>query len=250
MDDAYRKDLAYIHDAGYGDFSRDAAQLLLSEMDASGFQDGTVMDLGCGSGILAAEVSDAGYAAVGIDISDAFIRIARERAPGAEFRVDSFVSADLAPSVAITAIGEVFNYCFDETNGTEARQALFERVYDALVPGGLLLFDMAGPTRLGETNPQRYFREGSDWSIFAEAEINESNNVLTRHITSFRKVGELYRRDTETHRLLLVEPDEILESLRSIGFDAGSTASYGSESLIEGVAVFIARKPMEEAHQP
>jgi len=245
MDDAYKEDLAYIHDAGHGDFSRDAARLLLMQLDQAAFQDGTVMDLGCGSGILAAEVTDGGYKVVGIDISDAFIRIARERAPGAEFRVGSLVSADLAPSVAITATGEVFNYCFDETNGTKARVALFARVYDALVPGGLLLFDMAGPIRLGETNLRCYFSEGSDWAIFVEAEINEANNELTRRITSFRQVGEAYRRDSETHRLLFVEPDEILDSLRSIGCEARTTATYGSRPRLEGVAVFIASKPID-----
>jgi hypothetical protein len=59
--------------------------------------------------------------------------------------VGSFVSVDIPTSVAVTAIGEVLDYGFDTNNGSRARNEFFERSYNALVPGGLLLFDMAGP---------------------------------------------------------------------------------------------------------
>jgi hypothetical protein len=68
--------------------------------------------------------------------------------------------------------------------------------------------------------------------------------VLTRRITSFRQVNGTYRRDSEIHRLLLVEPDEVLESPRSSGFETRSLPSYGTESLPEGVVAFLARKPL------
>ena len=242
---AYREDLAYIHDAGHSAVSNAAAQRLVEELRGLGFRHGTVVDLGCGSGMLACVVSHAGYRVIGMDISDAMVAIARKRAPEAEFYVRSFVSADLPPCIAVTAIGEVLNYAFDERNGMQAREDLFRRAYEALAPGGLLMFDMAGSGRAASGN-QRTFVEGSDWAVLVEAELDETRHELTRRITSFRQVGTLYRRDTETHRLILVDPNEILQSLRSVGFQVQPLDGYSAERLPIGLAGFLSRKPVSD----
>jgi predicted TPR repeat methyltransferase len=80
-----------------------------------GFRHGIVVNFGYHSGILASIVSDSGCLDMGIDISNAMVAIARERAPEAEFYLRSFVSADLPACV------------FDERNGTQARGNLFRR---------------------------------------------------------------------------------------------------------------------------
>jgi SAM-dependent methyltransferase len=85
MDDFYGPELARIHHARFG-------------------------DLGCGSGILAGLVQDAGYQVLGIDISAEMIEIARRQAPGADLRVGSLYDVELpAGCVAVTAIGECVN---------------------------------------------------------------------------------------------------------------------------------------------
>ena len=76
----YSDDLAYIHDSGYGDFARGAAPALLRALRTSGFQSGLVVDLGCGSGIWAQRLLDAGYKVLGLDISPAMVRLARKKA--------------------------------------------------------------------------------------------------------------------------------------------------------------------------
>jgi SAM-dependent methyltransferase len=187
MENAYGTDLAYIHDAGYSDLARDAARRLVEELARIGCREGTVVDLGCGSGILARHVLQAGYGVVGVDVSDAMVALARERAPGATFHVGSFVSTDLPRCVAVTAIGEVLNYAFDPANDDRGRIGLFERVYRALVPGGLWLFDMAGPARAAPGQRHRTFAEGSDWAVLVETDVAAS--MLTRTITSVRQVA-------------------------------------------------------------
>jgi SAM-dependent methyltransferase len=92
-----------------------------------------------------AHLSEAGYFVTGIDVSDAMVAIAREHVPTAEFRVGSFVSADLRACVAVAAIGEVLNYAFDEGNDMRARDELFATAYQALVPNGLLILWPSGP---------------------------------------------------------------------------------------------------------
>ena len=95
MTDAYHDDLAAIHDAGYGHFARAAGPVLLGELRRRGVRDGLVIDLGCGSGILAAELTAAGYDVLGFDLSPAMIALARKRAPKARFRRQSLWAAEL-----------------------------------------------------------------------------------------------------------------------------------------------------------
>jgi SAM-dependent methyltransferase len=247
MERAYRENLAYIHDSGYGAIAIDAAQLLLASLSHDKLHQGMVVDLGCGGGTLARQAIDAGYAVMGIDISETFIRIARNRVPEADFRMESFVRAALPSCVAITAIGEVLNYSFDEQNGSQARDELFRRSFEALSPGGLLLFDMAVCEPTVSNSRRRTFREGPDWAVMTEVEVDNTARILTRRITSFRQVGTLYRRDAETHRLLLAEPGEILRALRSAGFQAQLLTTYGKEPLPDRAFVFLAHKPVYDA---
>jgi len=249
MQHTYRDDLAYIHDAGFGHLAASAASVVIEELRRVGALSGTMVDLGCGSGITSRLLCDAGYEVIGIDLSEPLLQIARERVPKAAFRMGSFAEAEIPPCVAVTAIGEVFNYTFDAANSAAVRARAFERIYAALLPGGLFVFDMAGPARAPSHSPQRTFAEGSDWAVLVETEADIDNNLLTRHITSFRKLGELYRRDFEIHQLQLVDPVKVVELLQRIGFVVQTLDCYGSLPLPQGLVGFLARKPAGVAAQ-
>jgi SAM-dependent methyltransferase len=237
---AYGTDLACIHDAGHGALARHAAIELLDQLRRAGHTRGTIVDLGCGSGILARAVVDAGYEVVGIDVSEAMIALARARVPTGTFTVRSFVSSDIPECVAVAAIGEVPNYTFDPGNDGRSRGDLFARVVRSLAPGGVFLFDVAGPDREQPGASRRTYATGPDWAILVETGVD--GDMLTREITTFRKTGELFRRDSETHRLTLLHPAEISDSLRNAGFDVQTTTAYGSLSLPDGLTAFLARK--------
>ncbi len=245
--DFYREDLAYIHDAGYAGVARDAADRLLRELAGAGLRDGTVADLGCGSGVLAQRVATAGYRLVGVDLSEAMVALARTRVPGGQFHVGSILSADLPHCVAVAAIGEVLNYCADPANDQPARDGFFQRAWEALVPGGCLLFDVAGPARAAAGGPHRTFAEGRDWAVLLETEANAAAGLLTRRITTFRQVGTLYRRSAEVHEMALLDPAAVLERVRALGFKAQAIPSYGPETLPPGVVAFLCRKPILNA---
>jgi hypothetical protein len=66
---------------------------------------------------------------------------------------------------------------------------------------------------------------------------------LTRRITTFRKVGEHYRRADEVHRLRLYRATDIAIELRRVGFRVRRTRSYGRYRLPRAHVAFIARKP-------
>src|SRR5262245_9847041 len=111
--DGYRDDLAYIHDAGFGSVARAAAEVLCEALKRQLAIRGTVVDLGCGSGILAEAVADAGYDILGVDLSESMVALARQRVPRGRFRVESLLNADFPRCVAVASVGECFNYLFD-----------------------------------------------------------------------------------------------------------------------------------------
>src|SRR4051794_25093950 len=76
MSSAYREDLAYIHDAGFGGIATSAAPVLRDALRRRGIVSGLVIDLGCGSGILSEAMSAAGHDVLGIDISGAMLALA------------------------------------------------------------------------------------------------------------------------------------------------------------------------------
>lgn len=241
MSHAYREDLSWIHDLGFGDLSRGAAEQLLRQLASDGVDGGLVVDLGCGSGILAEAVSNAGYDVLGIDISPDMIAMARRRVPDGEFRCESLLSAELPRSIAVVAVGECFNYRFDERVSRDALRALFARIHAALQPGGVLLFDAAGPGRVPGGGSLKTWVDGGDWALLMHAEEDAAAGRLTRCITSFRRAGELYRRDEECHELDLLPPDAINADLEAAGFAIQRLDAYAGHALPAGLHGFLAR---------
>lgn len=241
MTGPYAEDLAYVHDTGFGDYARDAAAGLLQLLLEHGIDGGRVVDLGCGSGIWAAELVQAGYETVGVDISAAMIDIARRRAPDAELHVGSFLDVPLPACRAVTALGEVLNYRFDSRNSRQALRRLFRRVFAALQPGGLFVCDFADPRR--HRNASQRFFEGVDWTNLVEFIRDERRNRLTRRIVTFRRIGDLWRRSDEIHPLQLYPPSEIAGLLRKTGFRVRTVRRYGDMPLLPDITAFIARRP-------
>jgi SAM-dependent methyltransferase len=232
---AYDEDLAYIHDQGYTQIAEAAATSVLALLTPHA----SIVELGCGSGVTARRLTDAGHGVLGIDQSPALIALARRTAPRAEFRIGSFVGEPIPECDAVLAIGEVFNYLFDEGNTRAAIPALFGRIHAALRPGGVLVFDLAAPG-LVRGGRARTWTTGPDWAVLAES--HEEGEVLTRRVTSFRRRGAGYRRSEEVHRERLYRPAEILPLLRAAGFRARTRRRYGEVSPGRGRHVYLARK--------
>jgi SAM-dependent methyltransferase len=243
MTDAYRDDLAHIHDAGFGRFAQAAAPVLLEALKSGGITQGLVIDLGCGSGILSHAIYQAGYEILGVDISEAMIALARQRVPRGEFRVESLLKAKLPPSVAIAAVGEVVNYLFDAEILGSGLQKLLRRIHDSVQSGGVFLCDVAEPGRVHGTGPVQTFVEGNDWAVLISTVEDRKRKCLARTITSFRQVGELYRRDQEVHCQRLLPRSELAAQLRSIGFQVRVLRGYGKLRFGKGHAGLLARKP-------
>lgn len=244
MNEWYKEDLAYIHDVGHADFALKSAPGILDLLRRSGIRDGLVVDLGCGSGLWATELLKADYKVLGIDISEAMIRIARKRAPRAQFRIESLFDADIPPCCAVTSISECFNYLFDPESNRQTLAPIFRRIYNALHPGGLFIFDIAEPGQIAKGDTGKAFREGEDWIVMVKKQEDRKRRMFTRRIISLRKTGRRYRRSEETHIQRLYKAIDIAGELRRAGFRVRISRSYGDYKLPRAHAAFIARKPV------
>jgi SAM-dependent methyltransferase len=241
MTQGYQEDLAYIHDVGFGNFSRESAPGLLEILHQKGIEKGLVVDLGCGSGIWANALTQAGYDVLGIDISNAMVDLAKKKAPLAKFQTASFLRVKLPQCDAITSIGECLNYQFDEHTQTDLLE-LFARIYEALRLGGIFVFDIAEPGYVSGVNPQKTYCEGQDWTIILEKREDKKSNKLTRKMTIFRQIGNLYRKIEEIHHVQLYKASEIAKHLRKVGFRVKIIRGYGELRFRKAQVGFIATK--------
>jgi len=169
------------------------------------------------------------------------IRLARKQAPRARLRTGSFLAVRLPACDAVTALGEVFNYRFDEGTNRRSLARFFRSVRDSLRPGGLFLFDAAGPGRC-RGRAQGHW-EGDGWTILVDYLHDPGKNRLTRTITTFRRAGRVFRRTREVHVQQLFRPSEIARMLRAAGFRTRILRGYGSFRFPPGVSGFLARRP-------
>lgn len=237
----YAGDLAYIHHTGFSDFALGAAPGLLALLREAGVTSGKVADLGCGSGLWLRELIRAGYEAVGVDISSAFLALARKTAPRAELHQASLHAFDLPACAAVTALGESLGYLPDSAGAEPDIKNTFERIYEALQPGGLLVFDLivAVPK---ERMSGRTWRTGEDWAVLSELEEDLERGLLTRRIVTFRRKGGAYRRGEETHVQRVYGSDEVQGMLQEVGFEVSSSDSYGTFTLLPRRMAFTAQK--------
>lgn len=239
--------LAHIHHEGFGFLPRAAASTLLRLLREAGFAAGTVVDLGCGSGILSGLVVEAGFDAHGFDLSEDMLAVARAWAPRATFERAALRDAQLPPCVAVAVVGECFNYTFHPSarSGAEALDtlaAVARRAHAALAPGGVLLMDVATPGRVGP-EPRVGARTEGDWTITYRAAEDAAARSLVREIASVRRLpdgGE--ERAEERHVLSLLDPEDVTAALAGAGFAVTRRASYDGLDPLPGLAVFAGRK--------
>lgn len=244
----YNADLAYVHDAGFGNHARRIAPGLLALLaEASGrcgirptVTRGTraprphVVDVGCGSGILSRALVDAGYQVLGIDQSASMIRLARRAVPEATFRVQGLERARLPRCVAVVAIGEIVTY----VPSAPAVRRFFEHARRALPDGGLLVFDFLSSAR-GRTYRRRE-RAGAGWRIELSATASPSQRVVIRRMCITRRIGRSVRRSRESHRIRIYSRGEMQALLRASGFRAIFRRTLGGYRLPASDLVAIA----------
>lgn len=230
----YRDDLAWIHHAGFSEFAQSAAPGVIALLPEKGL----IVEVGCGSGVLARALTHAGFDVLGIDASPAMIELARVHSPDARFEVARLADAVLPPCAAIVAMGEVLNY------GTLDEVKRFIR--NAANATALLIFDVAERGSYPAHEERRI--GGDDWSVIV---IKDSDGQrLTRRVLTFRQIDDVTHRDEEIHTLELYGRAELTAILREHGFRVRTRRSYGQQRLPAGHVVFVAEMDRESRPSP
>jgi len=232
----YATDLAYVHDARFGDLARRAAPEIVRLLRARGTRRGHLVEVGCGSGISARHFAASGYQVTGIDRSAAMIRLARQRAPRARFRLAAIERSRLPACDGVIAIGEIVSYL---PGGVPALRRFFRRVHEALRPGGIFIFDFI-ESAAGRTYAAKSFGT-DDWTLGARATFDPLRSTLTRRIVVARRVGRRVRRATEIHRVRVYPRAAVGRALIGAGFSVHMSRSYGRYRLMAGDVAVIAR---------
>lgn len=237
----YQDDLAYIHDAGFGQLAEAAADHVRGLLERDGVTAGTVVDLGCAGGRLLGKLGSAGFTAHGIEHSSAFLSLARTRLSDATLVESSVFTAALPACVAVTAIGEVLCYSDAPAGHARSLRGLFTRINAALPDNGLFVFDVITDAS-APAFPKQSWQTGADWAVLSEIIVDDVERAIRRHIVAFREVDGCYRRTAESHLQVLLAPSAVRAMLASCGFASETFEAYGDTALAPRRLGFLARK--------
>ena len=203
-----------------------------------------VLDLCCGTGQLAAELSRQGYRTTGLDGSAAMIAIAKKNAPDADFVVQD------ARNIALPGTFAAVLSTFDSLNhvmSLDELEQVFRGVFTVLDAGGHFVFDlnMEDGYRSRWRGSFAYVEADHVCAVRSSHDANEKTGRLD--VTLFEPRSAGWGRTDFTLTQRWYEEAEVMERLRNTGFEEVQSFD-GSEpivddSLHEGRMFFVATKP-------
>lgn len=240
MEPLYQEDLAYIQAAAFGEVARGAAPAIVQCLQSAAIPITRVVEAGCGAGPLTSALIESGFDVTAIDASAELLQIARKAAPRAHCIPGSIYGMALPVCEAIIALGETLTYHAELEKADDLVRGFFRRASEALPRGGLLIFDVieAGEPSLSG----RSWSAGDDWAVLVESDENQSTRSLVRSIETFRKIGSLYRRVREVHKVRLFETETLLGQLTFAGFATETAQFYGAQVLLPRRRAFFATR--------
>jgi SAM-dependent methyltransferase len=246
----YTTDLAYIHHAGYTDWIREAGPEVIELLREEGISEGRVIDLGCGDGAFLRQLERAGYDFIGVDISSDMIDLAARTIPATDLYVACAFDFKFPECSTVVALSEVLGYMPEVTPEKQSLPAkltpLFERVYAALRPGGILLFDLIVLDEDKVPMNYRTWKMDEEWGVLVDVVEERELGFLKREIITFRKHeenGNLFQRHHETHLLHLPRAGEVLMRMEEAGFESKSMEGYRNFQMRPRRVAFLGRKP-------
>ena len=211
-------DFADVYNQYWGGFALQIMPIL-EQLALNGYPPGTaILDLCCGAGQLACELTERGYKVTGVDASRQMLEYAGRNAPNAEFYCSDVRDFQLPTEFSIAlSTYDSLNHLLNLSH----LKKVFRNVYRQLTGRGVFVFDM----NLESGFKSRWVGPFNIWSentaVIAESEYNESEKLATVKITTFTRDEEdksLWRRGdlTLTQRAYTVY--ELVKTLAESGF--------------------------------
>jgi SAM-dependent methyltransferase len=236
----YRRELARVHHLGFGFHADACAPGILRLLEPVLEARGTVLEIGCGSGLLTKYLVDAGHRVVATDASPAMLDLAREYAPGAAEIRPLVLASDPVPAAdAIVGVGHALNYL----PTAEAIERALANLAGALAPGGIFAVDLCDLEWAAVRRDQpSQGRAGPDWAIVTESSVPAPDRYVRQMAVFVRDADGTWHRDDERHDNVLVPTAEVPGLLAGHGVTAEIRDSFGEETLPQGLKAVVGRK--------
>lgn len=199
--------LSKIYDEFWGAFSLGYLPFIRDIASHPGYR---VLDIACGTGCLALELSEEAKIVVGIDISSEMLQVAKKNAK--DIPNLHFIQADFR-NFQLDETFDIVLCCFDSINYAQSLSDLKDIVccvHQHLEPRGLFIFDFIN---------EKHFRK-----IDGTSEDHEIDGLKYKNLVkydSLNKVGIsefVFDNGREVHRQIPIEQKEMTDILENKGF--------------------------------
>ena len=188
-------------------------------LEREGLRPRTCVDLACGTGSVSVLLAQQGLDVTGVDMSEDMLTVAFDKACGME-NPPRFVCQKLqelkmprAVDLAVCALDSL-DYVTDPDDCAEA----IRRVYKALNPGGIFIFDVNTPEKLRAMDGQVWLDEDEDVYCVWRGEFDESANICSYGMDLFQRKGDVWARSFEEHREYAYSQQQLTDFLKEAGF--------------------------------
>ena len=188
-------------------------------LQREGVKPRTVVDLACGTGSVTAILARMGYPVLGVDMSEEMLTVAAMKTadldPMPRFACQKLQELSLPRGVdlAVCALDSL-DYITDPADCEEA----VRRIYKALNPGGIFIFDVNTPQKLWAMDGQVFLDEDEDVYCVWRGEFDETSNICTYWMDLFQHHGNAWQRSYEEHREYAYSEAQLRGYLKSAGF--------------------------------
>ena len=181
----------------------------------------TAVDLACGTGSITVLLAQEGLKVIGVDLSPEMLCVAQQKAQELE-NSPLFVCQDLSclrlprgVDLAVCALDSL-DYITDPTACEEA----IRRVYRALNPGGIFIFDVNTPEKLRAMDGQVFLDEDDDVYCVWRGNFDEQENICSYGMDLFQRRGDVWHRTFEEHREYAYSEEQLRTYLKDAGFNS------------------------------
>ena len=179
----------------------------------------SAIDLACGTGSVALLLAQQHDRVIGVDMSEEMLTVAQQRAYEQEKRplficqMLQQLRLPVAVDLAVCAL-DGLDYILNPADCKEA----IARVYRALNPGGIFIFDVNTPEKLRAMDGQMFLDEDDDVYCVWRGEFDEASNICSYGMDLFQRQGNAWYRSFEEHREYAYTVEQLTEYLKSAGF--------------------------------
>ena len=225
------ENLAASYDRLTGDVDYEATVAFYNAiLRQEGLRPRTAVDLACGTGSVAVLLARQGLRVTGVDLSEDMLTVAWEKAQDLpqppQFICQPLQKLSLPRGVdlAVCALDSL-DYITEPRECAEA----IRRVYKALNPGGIFIFDVNTPEKLRAMDGQIFLDEDEDVYCVWRGEFDEAENVCSYAMDLFQRQGTLWHRSFEEHREYAYSQQQLTDYLKAAGFS--HIRVYGDRSF-------------------